>query len=145
MNLPEDFFLNFISGLFTEANVSQNNPAPKVKPNKESPSQKELNKLGEIFDAFSEKYENKNETTSHSCLSCNKIFLSYKKMKAHMVRSHENGNYKCSTCNIGFSSVLKLKNHVEKSIQRHTVAYCATKNSVLVRCLRHSMYETTKM
>ena len=139
MNLPEDFFLNFISGLFTEANVSQNNPAPKVKPNKESPSQKELNKLGEIFDAFSEKYENKNETTSHSCLSCNKIFLSYKKMKAHMVRSHENGNYKCSTCNIGFSSVLKLKNHVEKSIQRHTVAYCVTKNSVQVKCLWHTM------
>ena len=93
MNLPEDFFLNFISGLFTEANVSENNPAPKVKPNKESPSKKELNKSGEILDAFSEKYENNNETTSHSSLSCDKFFLSYKKMKAHMVRNHENGKF----------------------------------------------------
>ena len=114
MNLPEDFFLDFISGLFTEANASENDPAPKVKPNKESPSKKELNKSGEILDAFSEKYEKNNETTSHSCLSCDKFFLSYKKMKAHMVRNHENGNYKCSMCNSGFSMVLNLNKHIEK-------------------------------
>ena len=57
INLPEDFFLNFISGLFVEASVRENNPTPEVKPNKESPSKKELNKSGE-------KYEKNNETTS---------------------------------------------------------------------------------
>ena len=115
MNLPEDFFLDFISGLFTEANASENDPAPEVKPKKESPSKKEFDKSGEIFDAFSEKYDKNNETTSHtSCLLCKKKFRSNKKLKAHIVRNHENGTYKCTMCNAGFSVVLNLNKHIEK-------------------------------
>ena len=74
---------------------------------KDSKVIKRLKKLKKLEDK-------NNEKTSHSCLLCDRIFLSYENIRLHITNNHENGTYKCSMCNAGFSYISDFKNHIAK-------------------------------